>query len=318
MEVKALACQLPKDLGVPLSHLTYNEIAQIAVQRGITATLSGATVWRWLSDDAIRPWSYRSWIWPRDPQFTEKAGKVLDLYHSVWDGKPLSSDDYVISTDEKTSIQARRRLVSTLPPRPGQRGRVEHEYERCGALSYIAAWDVHRAKLFGCCEPTTGIAPFQRLINMVMTKEPYRTAKRVFWVSDNGSSHRGQVAANRLRSWYPNAILVHTPIHASWLNQIEIYFSILQRKLLTPNDFTNLEELNRQILAFQVYYETIAKPFEWKFTRSDLHRILAKLSEKDQNAAKMKSASLNAIAPYISPWSKAVAAPLLNCAIAST
>jgi len=286
VEVKALACQLPKDLGLPLSHLTYEEIAQTAVQHGLAATLSGATVWRWLSADAIRPWRYRSWIWPRDPQFAQKAGRVLDLYHGTWENKPLGPKDCVISTDEKTSIQARRRLVPTMPPRAGQSGRVEHEYERQGALAYIAAWDVRRAKLFGRCGPTTGIDPFHGLVDLVMTQEPYRSAPRVFWVADNGSSHRGQAAIDRLRSWYPNAILVHTPVHASWLNQIEIYFSILQRKLLTPNDFPNLPQLQAQILAFQVRYEAIAKPFEWKFTRADLHAVLAKLSEQDQaNAA---------------------------------
>ena len=117
MEVKALACQLPKDLGLPLSRLTYEEIAQIAVERGIAATISGATVWRWLSADAIRPWCYRSWIWPRDPQFAQKAGRVLDLYHRIWEGQALGPDDYVLSTDEKTSIQARKRVVATTPGR---------------------------------------------------------------------------------------------------------------------------------------------------------------------------------------------------------
>jgi hypothetical protein len=282
MEVKALACQLPKDLGLPLSRLTYEQIAQAAVKRGIAATISGATVWRWLSADAIRPWCYRSWIWPRDPQFAQKAGRLLDLYHRIWEGQPLGPKDYVLSTDEKTSIQARKRLVATMPPRPGRAGRVEHEYERCGALAYVAAWDVHRARLFGVCERTTGIDPFHRLVDQVMTREPYRSARRVFWVADNGSSHRGQSATDRLRLWYPNAILVHTPVHASWLNQIEIYFSILQRKLLTPNDFAHLQELEAQILAFQMHYQTIAKPFEWKFTREDLHRVLARLSVQDQ------------------------------------
>jgi transposase len=155
---------------------------------------------------------------------------------------------------------------------------VEHEYERRGALAYIAAWDVHRAKLFGLCQPTTGIEPFRRLANLVMRQEPYKSARRVFWIADNGSSHRGRASQERLSFWYPNATLVHTPIHASWLNQVEIFFSILERKLLTPNDFDDLDDLETRILAFQAYYESIAKPFEWKFTRDDLKRVLAKLS----------------------------------------
>ncbi len=285
MEVKALACQLPKDLGLPLSHLTYEEIAGISVERGIVASISGATVWRWLTTDAIKPWQYRSWIWPRDPLFAEKAGRVLDLYHGVWEGRPLAPGDYVMSTDEKTSIQARRRVAPTTPPGPGRPGRVEHEYERRGALAYVAAWDIRQAKVFGRCENTTGIEPFHRLVDLVMTQEPYRSADRVFWIADNGSSHRGQTSIDRLSGWYRNAILVHTPVHASWLNQVEIYFSVLQRKLLTPNDFADLQELEDRILAFQAHYETIAEPFEWKFTRADLHRLLDKLKNKSQNNA---------------------------------
>lgn len=286
MEVKALACQLPRDLGLPFSCLSHDEIARQAVKRGIVGSISGATVWRWLSADAIRPWCYRSWIWPRDPMFAEKAGRVLDLYHRSWQGRPLGSEDYVISMDEKTSIQARNRLVATTAPSPGRAGRVEHEYERCGALAYVAAWDVQRAKVFGICQETTGIKSFHRLVDLVMKQEPYRSARRVFWVTDNGSSHRGEIAVKRLSQWYRNAILVHTPIHASWLNQVEIYFSVLQRKVLTPNDFDNLQDLENQILDFQSHYQKIAKPFKWNFTRKDLNRLLAKVSEQDIQEAK--------------------------------
>jgi hypothetical protein len=111
-----------------------------------------------------------------------------------------------------------------------------------------------------------------------MQQEPYRSANRVYWITDNGSSHRGQTSVDRLAKWYPNAIQIHTPVHASWLNQIEIYFSILQRKLLTPNDFSDLETLEHQLLTFQNHYEKIAKPFKWKFTKKDLNKILLKLS----------------------------------------
>lgn len=282
VEIKALACQLPKDLGLPFSRLTRDDIARQAVQRGIVASISGATVWRWLSADAIRPWCYRSWIWPRDPHFEQKAGCILDLYHRTWNGKALGDNDFVISSDEKTSIQARRRLVPTTPSTPGRVARVEHEYERKGALAYIAAWDVHRAKLFGLCRATTGIAAFHDVVEMVMSQEPYRSAHRVFWITDNGPSHRGTKAIDRLGHWHPNAILVHTPVHASWLNQVEIFFSVLQRKVLTPNDFENLEELESRIISFQSLYEGNAKPFEWKFTRDDLKTLLSKLSTREQ------------------------------------
>jgi hypothetical protein len=281
VEIKALACQLPSEWGLPLSRFSHSDIAREAVRHGIVASISGATVWRWLNADAIKPWSHRSWIFPRDPRFAERAGPILDLYQGTWEGQALTADEYVICADEKTSIQARERLAPGTSPQPHRNRRVETEYERRGALAYIAAWDVRQAKLFGLCHSTTGIEPFHRLVDLVMRRQPYCSARRVFWVTDNGSSHRGAVSAERLSQWYSNAVQIHTPIHASWLNQIEIYFSIVQRKVLTPNDFPDLETLEARLLRFQSYYETIATPFEWKFTQDDLKRLLAKLSRCD-------------------------------------
>ena len=168
---------------------------------------------------------------------------------------------------------------------PGRPTRVEHEYFREGAWTYLAAWDVHRAKLFGRCEKKNGIAPTDRLMAEVMNQEPYQSAHRVFWIMDNCSAHRGQKAAQRIRSQWPNAILVHTPIHASWLNQIEIYFSIVQRKVLTPNDFLSLAQLEQRLLNFQKHYQQTASPFQWSFTRKDLNALLTKLSAKALAAA---------------------------------
>jgi hypothetical protein len=186
----------------------------------------------------------------------------------------LWADEYVLSADEKTSIQARRRLQPTLPPGPSQAARVEHEYERRGAVQYLAAWDVHRAVVLGRCEPKTGKAAFGRLVDQVMDQEPYRSARRVFWIVDNGSSHRGERAADELRARHPRIVVVHTPVHASWLNQIEQYFSILQRKVLTPNDLTSLMDLEERIFAFGQRYSSLGKPFAWTFTRQELVRRL--------------------------------------------
>lgn len=280
VQIKALACELPFEHGIPLSRFSSDDIATAAMRRGIVAQISGSTVWRWLDEDAIKPWQNRSWIFPRDPQFEPKASRVLDLYHRIWQGRALRSDEFVISADEKTSIQARRRIHKTLPAQAGRCMRVEHEYERLGALNYLAAWDVRRAKIFGRCEAKTGIKAFDGLVREVMTQEPYASARRVFWIVDNGSSHRGQVAIQRLKAQWPKLVLVHLPVHASWLNQIEIYFSILQRKVLTPNDFNSLEELARTITEFQKRYERTAKPFEWKFTIDDLSKLTKKLSSQ--------------------------------------
>lgn len=277
MEVKALACQLPCERNLPLSRLSHADIAREAVETGIVASISGATVWRWLSADAIKPWQYRSWIFPRDPNFSEKASRVLDLYQGIWNGKRIKPNDYVISADEKTSIQARNRNNRHLPPDSGRCQRIEFEYERAGAIAYMAAWDVRRAKVFGICTQSTGIESYHRLVDLVMKQEPYHSADRVFWITDNGSSHRGQTSVERLTQWYQNAIQVHTPVHASWLNQIEIYFSVIQRKVLTPNDFPDLAAVEQRLMDFQAKYESIAKPFKWKFTKKDLKEILNKV-----------------------------------------
>jgi hypothetical protein len=250
----------------------------------LVASISGSTIWRWLHGDAIRPWFHRSWIFPRDPAFATKAGRILDLYERVWEGQPLTADEFVLSADEKTSIQARHRCHPTQPPRAGAVMKVEHEYQRAGVWAYLAALDVHHARLFGRCERTTGIDPFDRLVEHVMTVPRYRDARRVFWIVDNGSSHRGARAVARLQRRYPNLMLVHGPIHASWLNQIEIYFSIVQRKVLTPNDFDGLAAVEHRLLAFQHRYEALARPFEWTFTRRDLAQLLAKLAIKKADA----------------------------------
>jgi hypothetical protein len=276
--VKALACELPAESGVPLSRWSAPELAVEAVARGIVEAVSASTVRRWLAEDVLKPWQHRSWIFPRDPDFAVKAARVLDLYAGTWQGEPLGEGEFVVCADEKTSIQARCRCHPTLPPGKARMMRVEHEYERKGALQYLAGYDVHRAGVIGRMEPTTGIEPFGRLVAQVMTTEPYASADRVFWVVDNGSSHRGRASVTRLSKAWPTARLVHLPVHASWLNQAEIFFSILQRKVLTPNDLTDLDALAARILAFQDRYNATATPFNWCFTRADLDRLLQRIA----------------------------------------
>ena len=290
-QVKALACQLPAESGVPLSRWSALELAREVVARAIAGTISASTVRRWLKEDAIKPWQHQSWIFITDPAFRPRAERVLDLYARTWDGVPLGVDEYVISADEKTSIQARCRCHPTLAPGQARTMRVNHTYGRGGALAYLAAYDVHRAKVFGRCEPTTGIDPFMALVAQVMSQEPYAGAKRVFWVVDNGSSHRGQKAADRLTAAYPNAVLVHTPVHASWLNQVEIFFSVVQRKVVTPNDFTDLNEVADRLRAFEDRYNATAQPFQWKFTTSDLDDLLARLDRHTTDHPEESSAT---------------------------
>ena len=280
--VRALACELPAQRDEPLSRYSTAELARLVSAQPDAPAMSHSTIWRILDRDALKPWRYRSWLFPREPDFAAKAGRVLDLYAGYWEGHRLPPGDCVISADEKTSIQARVRGHPSTAAGPHQPMRVEHEYGRGGALAYLAAWDVRRGGAIGRCEATTGIAPFDRLVDQVMQQGPYRSAPRVFWIVDNGSSHRGAASVRRLQARYPHLILVHLPTHASWLNQIELYFSSVQRKALTPNDFPDLVAVERRLLAFEARYNDTAVPFHWRFTRADLDRRLAQLSDAER------------------------------------
>jgi hypothetical protein len=277
-EVKALACELPATQGLPLSRFSRAELHRLVLERGLTDA-SASTIWRWLHDDALKPWQQRSWIFVRDPDFAEKAGRVLNLYQRRFQGRRLRPDEYVICADEKSQLQALGRKHASLPPVPGRAGRFEFEYRRNGTLAYLAGWDVHHASLFDRVEAKTGIEPFGRLVEQVMSVDPYCSARTVFWIVDNGSSHAGQASIERLEGAHPNLRLIHLPIHASWLNQIELSFSIVQRKALTPNDFHSLDALAERLLGFGEHYRQIAQPFTWTFTPDHLHRLLARLDD---------------------------------------
>jgi transposase len=276
-EVKAMACEPPQERSVPLARWSSAELAAQAVVEGLAVSVSAATVRRWLAEDAIRPWRYRSWIFPRDPDFAVKAARVLDLYEGIWDGVGLGGDEYVISADEKSQLQALSRCHPELVAGAGRVRRVEFEYERHGTLAYFGAYDVHRARLMGRVEPTTGIAPFGRLLAQVRGQEPYASARRVFWVVDNGSSHAGKTSIARMRAAWPRVTLVHLPVHASWLNQIEVVFSVIQRKVIKPVDFADLDALAQRLVEFEPRYNRAATPFDWRFTRVDLADLLRRI-----------------------------------------
>ena len=276
--VQAIACELIYKTEQPLSRQSVSDLTRRA-RGALNKPISSSTVWRILHEADLKPWQYAYWIFPRDPHFAEKAAVVLDLYAGFYQGKPLGPNDHIISSDEKTSIQARIR-PHRLQPAPGRPCRIEFEYERGGALQYLAAWDVRRGYIMGRCESTTGIDPFGHLVQQVMEQEPYASADRVFWIVDNGSSHRGAASIRRLAKSYPTGILVHTPVHASWLNQVEIYFSKIQRKVLTPNDFASLEEVEQRLHLYEELTNNNPRPFNWKFDRAKLTRFLDRLEQK--------------------------------------
>ena len=278
--VVALACQLPAATGVPLARWSGPELAAEITRAGLARQISPSSVLRILAGHPIKPWQYQSWVSPRDPDFAARATVILDLYQGYYQGKRLRPGDQLISVDAKPSIQARSRCCPTAPPARGRPVRIEHEYQRQGALALLAALDVHTGKVFASTPATTGITPFMDLIGQVMTAEPYASAPRVLIIVDNGSDHRGQAAITRLARAHPNAIMIHTPVHASWLNQIEIFFSIIQKKVISPNDFASLDDLSGTLLAFADHYNQTAQPFNWKYTSADLARLLNRINSQ--------------------------------------
>jgi transposase len=288
--VVALACQLPAETGVPLSRWTGPELRREVEDRDLVSTVvSESSLLRILAENPVKPWRYQSWITPRDPAFEAKASVILDLYRGIYQGRPLDPGDRVLSVDAKPSIQARRRLRPVVPAGPGRVMRVEHEYERNGALALLACYDVHEGTVAASTPGTTGIVPFMDLMGTVMRKPEYKNAPRVFVVVDNGSDHRGNAAADRLRRAHPNAIMIHTPVHASWLNQVEIFFSVIQKKVVSPNSFSSLDELSERLLAFIERYNRAARPFNWKYTASDLRDLLRRIGEHEKQDAMRQS-----------------------------
>ena len=282
--VVALACQLPAATGVPLSRWTGPELKrELEAQALVSAPMTVTSLLRILAENPVKPWQYQSWIFPRAPDFAAKATVILDLYQGFYQGEPLGPGDRILSFDAKPSIQARGRIHHTLPAAPGRAVRVEHEYVRHGALALLAGLDVRTGQVFASTPQTTGIVPFMDLAGQVMARPEYKDAPRVFVIVDNGSDHRGQAAVRRLRTAHPNAIMIHTPVHASWLNQVEIFFSIIQKKVVSPNDFPSLEKLSETLLDFVDRYNQTAEPFHWKYTAADLKDLLRRISEHESH-----------------------------------
>lgn len=297
--VVSIACDVVARTGNPLSRQSTTDLAKRA-QEELNKPIGRTTVWQILDEDAIKPWQYEHWLFPRAPNFFAKAAVVLDLYQGYWQDERLDPFDRVVSSDEKTSIQARIREDPTLEPGPGRCQRVAAKYKRGGALQYLAAWDVQQGRVMGRCEARTGIASFGRLVEQVMEHPEYRTPSgrtdvrsRVFWVVDNGSSHRGDASVKRMSKAYPNAVLVHLPVNASWLNQVEVYFSMLQRKVLTPNDSADLQELELRIRLYEELTNSQPRPFDWQFTKYDLFDLLQRLAQRAAATKPSTPASLH-------------------------
>ena len=276
--VVAMVCETLHEHKQPLSRFSISDLHRIVIKEEGLGSLSHGSLARILDENVLKPWRYTYWLFPRDPDFVSKACVILDLYAGFWQGQRLGPDEFLLSSDEKT-IQVLKRCHPGLPAIPGYVQRVEFEYERLGTVAYHAAWDVFRGQVFGRVAPNTCIATFNLLVDLVMTQEPYQSSARTFWIVDGGCAHHPNTFPARLQGMYPNAVAVLLPTHSSWLNQIEIYFSIVQRKVLTPMDVANAEILTKRLLDFQNYYQETAKPFSWKFTAAALKKRLDALRD---------------------------------------
>ena len=274
----ATVCATLKEHDLPLSRLSTSDLLRVVRQQDDLTQVSQSTLARHLQQQALKPWQYRYWLFPRDPDFVSRACLVLDLYAGFWEGQKLGPKESVVSADEKSGLQILRRCHPSQPTIPNHILQVEFEYDRLGTLAYHAALEVFRGKIFGQVVETTSIATFNQLVDQVMRQEPYQSDDRVFWSVDGGCAHHRSTFPARSKGWYPNAQAVLLPVHSSWLNQIELYFSIVQRKVLTPLDVADATALTRRLLGFQDYYAEVAKPFTWKFTSADLKKRLAALA----------------------------------------
>lgn len=279
--LKAIACELPAERGLPLSRFSLAEIHSVLRKERLRPLPSRTTLWRVLHEDGIRPWFYRTWIHKRAPDFLEKAGPVLDLYEGRWKGRPLALTDHVICSDEKTGIQILRRKVPTRAPLPREPGRVEFEYTRKGTLCFQGALDVRHGRVFGAFPERNTSEAFREFVTEVMFEEPYASASRVFWITDNGSAHHPKTFGPWLSATFPQARAVHTPVHASWVDQEELFLAILTKKALTPRDFQSREEATERIRGFLARWNRHPRPFRWTYTRGDLRNDLKRWSEEE-------------------------------------
>jgi hypothetical protein len=279
-EATAVACSPPSEHKVPVARWSNAEIARQLVLLGVVASIAASTVGRWLRADQIRPWRYHSWQHILDPRaFLERARPILRLYERA--KAFLSQGIWLVCVDEKTSIQARKRTAAPDPAVPGHPMHVSHRYERKGALHLFAGLSVADGQVYGQCHTRKRFVDFQAFLLRVIIPEALRRGvHNLSLILDNGTTH----APKQLETWlqaqlecqgWPLTIDVcWLPTNASWLDQIEIWFSILQRKLLQPNHFESLDDLEQSVLDFIDYRNQTAKPIQWSYTVEKLEKKL--------------------------------------------
>jgi hypothetical protein len=272
----ALACSAPRQYGKPWQRWSGEKLAQVAVEQHLVATIAPGTIRRWLRADKIKPWRYHSWQHATDPQFVEKAGPVLDLYAPA----PVrqAHGELTVWTDEKTSIQARQRVTPTKAAAPGEVLQVADRYKRMGALQLFCALVVASGLTCAQTRATKKFVDFTAFLQAFFQSTLCAGVKVLHLILDNGPTH----APKQLGAWLAalelpfEVPLYWLPKYASWLDQVEIIFSKVQRHLLTPNDFPSLVALERALTAYFAELNTHPKPIKWTYTKTQL---LAKFEE---------------------------------------
>lgn len=258
-------------LQVPLSRFSATVITWLLVVLGIVARISKQTVARWLKAEKLKPWRFRSWLTPKNlSTFLPRAREVLELYNRVRHLKPHES---AWSADEKTSVQARERS-DHKPCSPGHPSHVENTYVRRGAVQLFAGLNVLTGKAIGIVRSGKKFAQFQEFIHHLVLESLKLGKTLIHLILDNGSTHRPKYLEQWLEATFDNVqFKVHwLPVHSSWLNQIEIYFSRLQGEALTPNDFSSTEEVSDRMLGFMAFTNLDPKPIKWTYTAFQLYR----------------------------------------------
>ena len=275
MYVVKIACERPDELGRSLSQWDCTEIARQLVRDGVVSSISAATVRRILLSHRLKPWRQKTWLSPkvpRDAAFAAQVREICDLYT-----RPLRPDEVVLCADEMTSLQPRPRKAKTLPTGPARPTRVEHEYSRCGALNLFAAFDTRTGKVYGMTAPRKRQSEFIAFLEQLEGEIP-ESVTTIHLVLDNLRMHKGK----QVQAWltkHPRFVFHHPPVHCSWMNQVEQWFSIARRKRLRIADFASKEQLAERLMAFISEWNEIAHPFNW--TSKSVAKVMAKCQIED-------------------------------------
>ncbi len=279
-QVTAIACSQPSDFDVPLARWSCQDIAAQLVSLGIAVSIATSTVWRWLKQERIKPWRFHAWMHATDENFVALATPILRLYAQA--SFLIKAGFWVVCVDEKTSIQAREGLHPPEPAAPGHPVHVAARYKRQGALHLFAALSVAEGLIYGCCRERKKFVDFQAFVLEVLVPEAIRRdVRHIYLILDNGPTHAPKQLQQWLNQqqqeagWSFTVEAVWLPKYASWLDQIEIWFSILQRKLLTPNDFPNKETLRQRLLEFIARHNCSAQPIKWTYTVAQMTQKFA-------------------------------------------